>query len=90
VFSDVFYARFVEFGTRASRRGQMVLDGTGANWAKAKKSKRRRIRGFKVRVAGRTHPGAKARPFMFPSYREKKKAIVRSIGDAVARGAKRP
>lgn len=89
VGTDLFYARFVEFGTRRSQRGQVMVDGTGANWAKNKRAKRKKVKGFTLRVAARSHPGSSAKPFLFPAYREKKKAIVKNIGAAVAGAARR-
>lgn len=88
VFTPLFYARFVEFGTRGAVAGQAMLDGTGKNWSK-KKSKRKRVKGFEVRVARRTHPGSKARPFLFPAYRARKKAIQSSVSKAIVTGARK-
>lgn len=89
VYTNLFYARFVEFGTRASVRGQVMLDGSGRSWGKAGKSKRRktRIKGVKARIAARTHPGSRARPFLYPAYKARKTGIQNGIAGAIASGA---
>lgn len=52
--SVAYYAAFVEFGTQSGVRGQQLAN-PGAN-----RRSRRSLR---------THPGSRAQPFFFPSYR---------------------
>ncbi|GEM_PF-443223 len=64
---DAFYARFVEFGTRAGTKGERIAVGT-------KKSRKR------TRKVKRTHPGNPAQPFFWPAYRAQRNAIRRKLG----------
>lgn len=61
-----FYARWVEFGTRPSTKGDRV-------------SAPSRGKG-KTRISYRTHPGTRPQPFFFPGYRaNRKKAVARIV-----------
>lgn len=72
---DAFYARWVEFGTAA----HSVSKGGGTVAGKLRASK-----GF-----GLGHPGAKAQPFFFVSYRARRKSVTSRITRATNKAAKR-
>lgn len=77
-----YYARWVEFGTRPSTKGERI--NTIVKTGKSKGKKRSRI-------AARTHPGTAAQPFFYPGYRTGKKkakaAIVRASNLALKKAA---
>lgn len=73
---DAFYARFVEFGSKAGVRGAR----SGVHGAKQSKALGRK--------AYRTHPGTKAQPFFFPAYRALKKKTENRIKRAISRAVK--
>lgn len=68
-----FYARWVEFGTHASRKGSRVPDA----------------RTGRTRRSYRTHPGTKAQPFFYPAYRANKKQAATAIKSAVTKALKK-
>lgn len=68
-----FYARWVEFGTAAHSTAK------GAD----RSSKRKRV------AAGHMHPGARAHPFFFPSYRANRKRIKSRVSRAITKAAKK-
>jgi len=55
---DAFYARWVEFGTKAGVKGGRTPDA--------------RADGRRTRRVYRTHPGTKAQPYFFPPFRRLK------------------
>ena len=69
-----FYARFVEFGTRATQLGERIS-----------KKDRGRSRSYE---ATRTFPGTKAQPFFFPAYRALKKSVKNRINRATNKALK--
>lgn len=77
-----FYARFVEFGTRASVEGdtqgfteKQTLDRGTEDQARTRKAKR-------------THPGTKAQPFFFPAYRALKPRMKSRASRAASKAIK--
>lgn len=66
-----YYARWVEFGTRAGVKGERTIDPSG---------RRRKV--------ARTHPGTRAQPFFFPSYRAHKKEVKRKINASIRKAIK--
>lgn len=74
---EAYYARWVEFGTAPSTKGQRV----GARASDVKQSKQGRI-------AGRTHPGHRAQPFFYPNVRAKRKAVKAKVMRATRKAAK--
>ena len=59
---EAYYAAWVEFGTQAAVKGGRVADhrkGTGSH----------------TRKSYRTHPGAAAQPFFWPTWRAQRKAL---------------
>lgn len=70
-----FYAAFVEFGTKPSRKGDLVprLD-------------RGRVR---FRPAARSHPGTRPRPFLGPAFRAHRDEALRRINRAIKRALDR-
>lgn len=68
-----FYARWVEFGTQA----HSLAKGADAS------SRRRKS------LPGRQHPGAKATPFFFPSYRANRKRMKSRVSRAITKAAKK-
>lgn len=71
---DAFYARWVEFGTKPHN----VALGGGT-----KRGKRDLAEG-----SGTGHPGAKAQPFFYVSYRARKKSTKAKISRAINKAAK--
>jgi len=69
-----FYARFVEFGTRATTKGEKVTSSTS--------------RGKRTMTASRTFPGTRAQPFFFPAYRALKKSVKNRINRATNKALK--
>ena len=80
--SKVFYARFVEFGTRASVKGQVQAFAEKLTLARGAEVQGR------SRKARRIHPGTKAQPFFFPAYRALKKGMRSRVTRAATRGLK--
>lgn len=78
--SEVYYARFVEFGTAGSTAGQRV--GVRSTDVRQNKTQGRK--------ALRTHPGTPAQPFFMPAWRlgskRAKSRVQRAIGKAVRAG----
>ena len=72
--NEAFYARWVEFGTAA----HAVDAGGGTVAGKA---------GF-ARGEGDHHPGAKAQPFFYVSYRARRKSVKSKIARGVSKAAK--
>lgn len=72
---SVYYARFVEFGTRPGIFGQQ----------RTRKSKKGAT---KVSTVMRTHPGTKAQPFFYPGYRAMRKKVKSRIARAVNKAMK--
>jgi HK97 gp10 family phage protein len=69
---DAFYARWVEFGTRASTKGARVSDSrTGG-----------------TRKANRTHSGTHAQPFFYPAFRLYKKRAANRVKRAIRTSVK--
>lgn len=72
LFAEKFYVRFVEFGTAPGTKGTRVASSTG---------------GRRSRKVLRTHPGVAARPFFYPAWRARRKAVLarirRAIGKAI-------
>lgn len=62
--------RFVEFGTKAQKKGQTVV------------SLNKRGRARKRKSTG-DHAGTPARPFLFPAWQQTKRAARKKIADAV-------
>lgn len=81
VSNEAFYARWVEFGTRAGVRAARA----STTKADLKKSSKRAVAG---RVIKRTHPGSAAHPFFYPSWREERAKFKRNIRAAVRRAIK--
>ncbi len=74
--AKAFYAAFVEFGTAP----HFVNKGGG------NKSVQRRL----ARTGGGIkHPGAKPKPYFFPTYRARKKAIQAAISKAMRQGVEK-
>lgn len=72
--SEAFYARWVEFGTKPHN----VASGGGTKAGKA----------HHAEGGGTGHPGAKAQPFFYVSYRARKKATTARISRAINKSAK--
>lgn len=68
----VYWARFVEFGTRPHNSAK----GGGT---KAGKESYRTGRRTKLGIAPRMHPGAAAKPFFYPSWRAMRKRVKSRI-----------
>ena len=74
---DAFYARWVEFGTAPHLFGARVgVRDTDVNQHKTH-----------GRKAYRTHPGTKAHPYFYPSWRANKKPAKKNIRRAIRRAA---
>lgn len=67
-----FYARWVEFGVAAQTKGARIL----------RKDKRRKG-GMTSRVSGRTTKGIPPRPFLYPAFQAKKRAVFARVQQAV-------
>jgi HK97 gp10 family phage protein len=74
---EAYYARWVEFGTAASVKGERI----GARSSDVKQAKI-------GRKAGRTHPGTRAQPFFYPTIRAKKKPLRSRVLRATNKAAK--
>ena len=71
---EAFYARWVEFGTRASVKGERVAD-------------HRKGPGY-TRKSYRTHSGTPAQPFFYPAFRFSKKRVSGRIKKAIGKAVK--
>ncbi len=71
---EAFYARWVEFGTRAAIKGGRVAD-------------HRKGPGYS-RKSYRTHSGTHAQPFFYPAFRLSKKRVAGRIKRATAKAVK--
>lgn len=76
-----FNARFVEFGTKPHSLSKGVLV--------AGKDKRGRKRKRRIRIGGPQHPGTKARPFFYPTYRAMRSRAKRAIALAMRRAIRK-